>query len=751
MTIHQKALSSTTPPTTVLKSVCRSCHGGCGVLMHVQDGVLVKVEGDPDSPLNHGRLCPIGTVTTDLVYHPDRLKYPMRRLGKRGSGRWQRISWDEALDEISEKLLAIRDQYGPEAIALGTGTGRHHIRWVSRFGHALGTPNWCEPGFAQCFHPRVNTTILTFGDLPVCDYMGDVPPKCILFWGHNPLNSGPDGETRFSVREALAHNPATIVIDPRETELTKRSTLWLRVRPGTDDALALAMINVVIEEKLYDASFVRDWTYGFDALAEKVKPHTPEWAEPITWVSAEMIRAAARLFAQTKPAMMEWGCALEHTPKCIQTVRAVSMLPALTGNIDVPGGWVFGMHGLGRFPSLIENLTPEANAKRLGADRFKLLGGEGADLPAAHIPTLLQAMREGKPYWVKAFLMFGNNTLTTYANSAAAYEALMKLDFMVCVDLFMTPTAELADIILPAASWPEINQLAGLPTIAANVVLANQRSVRVHECKSDEEIFVELARRMELPVGTESVEVVLNAQLKSGGLNITFDELKQRGWVKVPFRYRKYLDGGFKTPTGKIELYSTRFEEMGYSPLPYYEEAPETPFSAPEVAKDYPLVLTTGGRIPFFFNSEHRQIEKLRKACRDPTAEIHPETAAKYGIRNGDWMWIETRRGRMRQKAKLSKGIDPRVVSAQHGWWFPDQPGPDYGVWQSNANLLTDNQPPYDPAMGTYQLRALLCRVARATDPQKKNGDCHTRTLEPPARWKKTVCPHPAGIRSLSP
>lgn len=215
---------------------------------------------------------------------------------------------------------------------------------------------------------------------------------------------------------------------------------------------------------------------------------------------------------------------------------------------------------------------------------------------------------------------------------------------------------------------------------------------------------------------------MLNAQLKSGGLNITFDELKQRGWVKVPFRYRKYLDGGFKTPTGKIELYSTRFEEMGYSPLPYYEEAPETPFSAPEVAKDYPLVLTTGGRIPFFFNSEHRQIEKLRKACRDPTAEIHPETAAKYGIRNGDWMWIETRRGRMRQKAKLSKGIDPRVVSAQHGWWFPDQPGPDYGVWQSNANLLTDNQPPYDPAMGTYQLRALLCRVARATDPQKKTA-----------------------------
>jgi anaerobic selenocysteine-containing dehydrogenase len=372
------------------------------------------------------------------------------------------------------------------------------------------------------------------------------------------------------------------------------------------------------------------------------------------------------------------------------------------------------MRGIGEFPSLIENLTPEANAKRLGADRFKLLGGEGADLPAAHIPTLLQAMREGTPYPVKAFLVFGNNTLTTFANSALVYESLMKLDFMVCADLFMTPTAELADIVLPAASWPEIDQVAGLPTVAANVVLANQQAVRVGECMSDEEIFVELARRMELPVGTESVEEVLNSQLARGGLDITFSQLKEKGSVTVPFRYRKYADGGFKTPTGRIELYSTRFEEMGYAPLPFYEEPPESPISRPEVAEDYPLVLTTGARIPYFFNSEHRQIENLRKAHRHPTAEIHPETAARYGITKNDWMWIETKRGRIRQRARLTTGIDPRVIAAEHGWWFPEEPAPEYGVWRSNVNLLTDNQPPYDPAMGTYQLRALLCRVARA-------------------------------------
>ncbi|MGC2116346.1 MAG: molybdopterin-dependent oxidoreductase, partial [Pseudolabrys sp.] len=407
----------------------------------------------------------------------------------------------------------------------------------------------------------------------------------------------------------------------------------------------------------------------------------------------------------------------EHTPKCVQTVRAVSMLPVLTGNIDVPGGWVFGMHGLGRFPSLIENLTADASAKRLGADRFKLLGGEGADLPAAHIPTLLQAMRYGKPYPVKAFLVFGNNTLTTYANSSAVYEALIKLDFMVCADLFMTPTAELADIVLPAAAWPELNQLVGLPTVAANVVLAQQKAVQIGECKADEEIFVELARRMKLPVCTEPVKNVLDAQLAAGGLNITFDELKQKGFIKIPFKYRKYENGGFKTPTGKIELYSTRFERLGYAPLPYYEEPPESPISTPEIAERFPLVLTTGGRISFFFNSEHRQLEKLRKAQRDPVAEIHPETASRFGIANGKWMWIETRRGRMRQKAKVTSGIDPRVIHVQHGWWFPERPGPEYGVWTSNANLLTNDQPPYDPAMGTYQLRALLCRVAPAENP----------------------------------
>lgn len=495
--------------------------------------------------------------------------------------------------------------------------------------------------------------------------------------------------------------------------MARKADVWLQLRPGSDDALALSMLHVIINEGIYDKSFVDKWTYGFDQLAERVKQHTPEWAEKITWVPADKIRQAARLFAEIKPSLMEWGVAMEQTPNCIQTVRAVSMIPAITGNIDIPGAWIFGMQGIGRFPSLIENLSDEMNAKRLGADRFKLLCGEGADLPAAHIPTVLQAMREGKPYPVKAFMVFGNNTLTTYGNSSLVFESLMKLDFMVCADLFMTPTAELADILLPAAAWPEINQIAGLPTRAANVVMANQKAVQIGECKPDEQIFVELARRMNLDLCTESVEEVLDQQLKDG-VGLTFDELKEMGSFRPEFKYRKYQEGGFKTPTGKIELYSTRFEEMGYDPLPYYQEPPESPISTPDVAKEFPFVLTTGSRISFFFNSEHRQIKRVRDGHPDPIAEINTETAEQLGISNGDWISIETRRGKIRQKAKLWNGIDPRVIHVEFGWWFPEKAAPDYGVWDSNANLLTSTLPPYDPQMGTYQLRALLCRVEKA-------------------------------------
>ena len=703
-------MSQPTAESKILKSVCYSCHGGCSVELHVQDGKLTKVSGDPDGPLNHGAICPMGVAIPDLVYHPDRLQHPMKRVGPRGSGQWQRISWDEAFDTIVEKVNAARQEIGPESIVMGTGTGRHLCKWVIRFANALGTPNWMEPGTAQCFMPRVNVGVLTYGAFPVGDFSGQ-RPGVILYWGHNPLNSGPDGETRFAAHENLRSGAKVIVVDPRETSLTKRADVWLRLRPGTDDALALAFLNVLIEENLYDAEFVKQWTHGFDELAEHVKSYTPEWAAPITWVPADKIRAAARLFAQTKPGQLEWGCAIEHTPNTIQTVRAIAMLPALTANVDIPGGWVFGPNPTARFPFLIDKITPEMHAKRLGKE-FQLLG-EYSSIPSAHIPSVFKAMKEGVPYPIKCFLVFGNNALTTYADSQTVAEVLKQLDFMVVADLFMTPTAELADIVLPAATWAEIKGLHTAPFASSYVVGALQPAVQIGECKPDGEILTELARRLNLELGTESLDEILEFQLTTGKFKASFDEVAGKASTLFPIEYRKYQTQGFNTPTGKIELYSTKLEQLGYAPLPYYEEPPESPYSAPELAKEFPLVLTTGHRSPHFFHSEGRQIQRLRKAHKDPRAEIHPDTAAAHGIKEGEWMWIESPRGKIRQRAKFVANMDPRVIAGEHGWWFPEDPAPDHGVWKSNINMLTNHAPPYDPAMGTYQLRGLLCRVAK--------------------------------------
>ena len=697
--------------TRTYKSACRMCHGGCGVLVHMVDGAVTRVTGDRESPLNKGLLCPKGMAGAEIVSNPDRLTHPMKRLGNRGDGRWARIAWDEAYDIIADKLERIIAENGPESIVIGTGTGRHHCNFVPRFANALGTPNWCEPGHAQCFFPRVNVARMTFGGLPVCDYYGEVRPAGVLVWGHNPLNSGPDGELPFHTARLMeAGKTKYVVVDPRRTRIAERAAVWLQLRPGTDDALALAMIHVIIAEGLFDKDFVAKWTFGFDRLADHVRPFTPEWAAPITWVNADTIRAGARLFATTRPATLEWGCAIEHTPNSIQTARAIAILPALTGNIDVPGGWVLGSPVVAPVPSLADNVPASVQAKRLGSQEFRVLGQANVQ-PSAHIPAVFRAMRTGEPYPVRAFLVFGNNPLLSYANSRLVFESLQKVEFLTVMDLFMTPSAELADLVLPAASWLEVDAMPAFPYFAENAALVQQKLVQVGECKQDEVVFAELARRMKLAVGTEDPKAVYDAQL--AGTGVTFDQLRERGALWRPITYRKYERDGFKTQSGKIELYSLALEALGYAPLPYYAEPPESPVSAPEVAKEFPYVLTSGARIMNFFTSEHRQLPKLRRSHRDPLVEMHPDTAGRHGIRDGDWVTIETLRGKIRQRARITDGIDARVINVEFGWWFPERKGKEHGVWESNANVLTSMDPPYDPAMGTYQLRALLCRIAK--------------------------------------
>lgn len=705
--------------TEIVKTACRACHGGCGALVTVEDGVVTKIMPDPDSPLSRGRMCAKGLAGVELLYSPDRLKYPMIRAGKRGEGKWRRATWDEALDYIVENVNRIRTESGPESIVVAQGTGRHHLKHVNRFANALGTPNWMEPGTAQCFFPRVATGNLTYGCMPVVDYYGPVNPALLLIWGSNPVISGADCEVQFRCKDAVKKGSKLIVVDPRRTELAEKAKYWLQLRPGTDDALAMGFLHVIIKEELYDKEFCDKWVYGLDKLAERVEKYTPELVSQITWVPKDKIVGAARLFASLKPSGLEWGCALEHTPNCFQAVRALAILPAITGNFDVPGGWIEGGHVMPEADILIDKLPDEQGYKRFGEAEYKLLAGVGGECPASHVPTLMNAMLTGEPYKVRGLMLFGNNGIISFADSQKVRKAYEKAEFISCMDLFMTPTAEMADVVLPAASWLELDEVYSGPSLADHVILVQKQITRIGECRSDEEVLCDLAHRLGLNYYADSIYDIYNDQLRSVGekypeyKDLDWNKMKELSYLEFPIEYKNYEKRGrFNTPTGKLEVYSTAMEAMGLDPLPDYKESPESPISTPELYKEYPLILTTGARSKFYFISEGRQIPRLRRQSMYPEVEIHPEDAAKYGIKNGEWVWIETRRGKITMKARVTDGILQGVVSCPIGWWYPEEKGTGHGWNESNCNVLTSQDPPYDPNSGTYQLRGLLCRVS---------------------------------------
>lgn len=699
--------------TQTVKSVCRICHGGCGALLTVEDGRLVKVTGDPDSPMSRGWMCVKGMSTPEIANHPDRLHQPLRRRKDKAGG-WEPLSWNNALDEISSRIAAIRQASGPESIALGQGTGRHHYLHTVRFANALGTPNWYEPGLAQCFIPRISVSNLTCGGFLGGDYYGPVKPKCILFWGHNPLISSADGELAIAAKRCLDQGTVGIAVDPRRSETAQRCQLWLPLRPGTDAALALSMIHVLIRDNIYDQEFVGQWTVGFDQLAAAAQDCTPEWGGQITGVPAAQITEAARLYALSKPAILDWGLGIEQNTNCLQTVRAIACLRALCGNIDVPGGDILGMNILSAYPVLAHILPEGIRKKRLGAEQYKLLSGWRAFMPSAHIPALLHAIQHHEPYPVRALLVFGGNPLLTLANTSQVHAALSRLELLVVTELFMTPTAARADYVLPAAFWPEVEQVIGYPLVTENMVFAQQKAVQYKECRQDEWIMDEIAKRLHLPGCEESLEDVINQRLEP--LGVTHEQLKEKGWMYPEHVYCKYREKGFRTRSKKVELYSSALERLGYDPLPSYQEPPESPVSRPDLAQLFPYILITGARRREFFHSEQRQIKSLRRLHPDPQAELHPDQARQHGIETGDWIRISSPRGNIRMKALVTENICPGVVSIEHGWWFPEKKGPEFGIWESNANLLTNNGPPYDPAFGTYQLRGLLCRVEKEAD-----------------------------------
>ncbi|MBW1919322.1 MAG: molybdopterin-dependent oxidoreductase [Deltaproteobacteria bacterium] len=688
-----------------IRTACRSCHGGCGVIAHVKDGKVIKVEGDPDSPYSRGTMCSKGLAITQLAYHPDRILHPMKKV----DGRWVRITWDEALDTIATKFQAIIEEYGPEYIVVGQGTGRDYESHLYRFANLLGTPNVLTAGH-MCYVSRVSTSLITCGNLPVADYNGG--PKLIVMWACNPLWTNPDEYRAEWFARAFKQGAKLISIDPRKSYYAGRADLWLQIRPGTDAALAFAWHYVIIEEELYDKDFVKNHVHGWDALKERVKDYPPDKVQDITWVNKELIRESARMYARPKPAAIHWGVPTEQTNNCTDFTRTAIGLMAVTGNLDVPGGNALFVNPPTRTVAEFarhKDFSKEARAKRLGGEEFKL----GARVAFINPKKAWDSILYGEPYQLKAGLLCGTNPVVSRANAREAYEALKKLEFLVVIDFFLTPTAELADIFLPAGTWLEQNHVAD-NWKRHGYVFARQKCVEIGEAWQDHKIFLELGKRM----GQEwwdTVEDALDYLLEPSGL--TWEEFKKKGYLQGENVYYKYKERGFSTPTRKVELYSTILEKWGRDPLPKYVEIPESPVSKPELAKEYPYIFNPGLRTPNFFHSANRMIPWLREIRPDPIAEIHPETAKKHGIRDGQWIYIESPRGRIKQRAKLFDGIDPRIVTAEHGWWFPEIKDPEHGWDISNANILTDNAfETCDPNMGSTNLRACLCRISPCED-----------------------------------
>jgi len=486
----------------------------------------------------------------------------------------------------------------------------------------------------------------------------------------------------------------------------------------------LGFLNVIINNRLYDKGFVDKWSSGFEKLKERVQQYPPERVSEITWVPIEFIKNAAIMYATTKPAALWPRVALEQSFNAIQALRSLDILIAITGNLDVKGGNLLGetIPGFWSFdsPALrqsVRSLPTKVQEKRIGAQDFPLLSGPSALRPYPHPPSLIHTMLTDIPYPIKGLLSV-SNLILALEGSRETVEALKRLEFHVHPELFMTPDAELADIVLPAASWLERDEVTAP---SATCIAAAPKAVEpLYECWDELKFVLELARRLGITLPenpAQTVEEWISFCLK--GMSITFDDLKQKGYMSFPRAYWKYETKGFNTSSGKLELYSNELERFGYDPLPNALEPPESPYSDPELAEEYPLILTAGRRRIGYWHGLGFQIPWLRELAPAPLLEIHPETAGRFGIEDGDWVWIESPRGmsqRIKQKAKFTLGIHPRVVQPEAHWWYPEKPDPDHGCWESNINAIISNDPPYGPVAGCVPLRNLLCKIYKVKD-----------------------------------
>ena len=681
----------------VRDSVCYMCGSSCPLELRIRQGKITSVT-NPDTRL---KICPRWRALLDFVYHPDRLKYPLKRVSERGKGDFERISWSEALDTIADRLLKLAKDYGPESVVFYSSETKECIAYYQRLAHAYGSPNFCS-GISNCFTAAWLAAMLTYGRdygplVEPGDTFADPATKCKVIWGSGILHSSPHlWQEYLAIRDS---GLKLIVVDPRRTKIAAMADIHLKLRPGTDGALALGMINVIINEHLYDSRFVEEWTTGFDGLKELVREYTPEKVELITSVPAASIRDAAVMYAGQKPAnLIVSPVATTHCSNGVQNHRAIILLPALTGNIDINGGNRVQSATIPR-----NNITLHERIASLppgiGSDRFPIWTRQWRQMQSN---TLASRLETNSPYPLKALFGAGLN-ITFFPNSNRLLENLKSLDFIVITEYFHTTATQLADIVLPVASWLE---RLNLMTKEGRLIRLIEPLVEpLAESWPEWKVIFELARRLNLGsmFWDGDFEKSLNHILEPTGSTVaSLREHPEGVEYKASPRPDKYYEqAGFQTESGRVEIFSSVLKEHGHDPLPVYREPLESPLSRPDLAEHFPLVLTSGARNIAFTHSQYRNIPRLRRITPEPMVQINPVDAGPRGISSSEMVKVESPRGSIKIRAEVTDVILPGAVHIPHHW-----------AGEANVNILIDDEG-LDPISGFAPFKSQLCQVSK--------------------------------------
>ena len=710
---------------TIRDGLCGICPAGCWVRAHLENGILKKVEPQPDVPL--GTICRIGRHSPDIVYDPDRLKYPLRRTGTKGTHAFERISWDDAFGIIVDRLNGFKALYGPESTAIYTGRGSFDMAMCDLFQPAdvavssassvlfpFGSPNTLGVG-ALCYVSfAMIAPHVTMGEMYMTMDTDLENAELIVVWGANPATDSPPFSMQQIIR-AREGGARVIVIDPRCSETVGLSNAeWISIRPGTDGALALGMINVLVEEELFDEDFTENWTQGFPELCQLAQHFRPEAAAHITGVPEEKIRELARAIADARGASPVMYSGLEYSNSGVQAIRAVFTLWALAGQLDVPGGLLIRMRE-NVFPQNRAHLQPNPNMKKaLGRERFPVYSQYRGE---SHAIALPQSVLESIPYKIRGLIILGGSIITAWPNPAIWKKTLGALDFLVTIDRYHTADSAFADIVLPATTQYETTSYMRYGPIFK---IREKIIEPLGEARNDFLILAELAGRLGYGhLYPQTEEAILDRALENTGF--TVDEVRKAGGsvqvAPVMMQYKKWQKGllrddgrpGFNTPGGKFEIASSILAEHGYNPLPNYTEPLEGPQGSPDLAKDFPLVFNSGARTFYDFRSQHHGVKSLGANQPDPMITINTRDAAARNINNNDRVRVSTPRGSVIFRARVTDAIVQGAIDANMGGGGPLGPK----SWQEcNVNELTDLEH-YDPISGFPIYKSLLCDVER--------------------------------------